>query len=258
MKIASLASMTVAPVMVQTSPSNEINRIINEGMRLFREGSGESLRNAIGQFKKALRLARSANAQDKQALSLLTLGRIPNRLGEKQKALEYYNRALPLRRAVGDRSDESTTLNNIRLVYDSLGEKKKALEYYNQALSLSRALGSRSGEAAILNNIGSVLTAQNQPQLAIVFYKKSVTSYETLRQDIRTLPKETQQTYTKSVELPDRVPADLLLKNDRILEAQQVLDLLKVQELNLSTRQNRMACNSCVVGCSSWNMASLI
>jgi CHAT domain-containing protein len=84
----------------------------------------------------------------------------------------------------------------------------------------------------MLNNIGSVLTAQDQPELAIVFFKQSVANYEILRQNIRTLPKENQKSYTKTVESTYRSLADLLIKADRILEAQQVLDLLKVQELN--------------------------
>ncbi|NJR53578.1 MAG: CHAT domain-containing protein [Acaryochloris sp. CRU_2_0] len=44
-------------------------------------------------------------------------------------------------------------------------------------------------------------------------------------------PKEIQQTYTQSVASAYRTLADLLLEQDRVLEAQQVLDLLKVQEL---------------------------
>jgi len=292
--------------------TSELDRAIAEGIRLFQEGSAESLRKAIVQLEKALELARSAQAKDKQALSLFWLGRlnddlgekskainyynqalpliraVGNRggeattlnniggvydaLGEKPKALEYYNQALPLYRAVGDRSGEATTLNNIGYVYSALGEKPKALEYYNQALPLMRAVGDRSGEATTLNNIGSVydalgekpkalayynqalpllravgdrsgeattlhnigflLASQKQPELAIVFYKQSVSQYEILRQTLRTLPKATQETYTKTVESTYRELADLLLKADRILEAQQVLDLLKVQELN--------------------------
>lgn len=86
-----------------------------------------------------------------------------------------------------------------------------------------------------------MLASQKQPELAIVFYKQSISIYETLRQDIRTLPKETQQTYTKTIEGTYRELANLLLKADRILEAQQVLDLLKVQELNTYLKNVRGA-----------------
>ena len=132
---------------------------------------------------------------------------------------------------MGDRGGEGRILNNIGSVYDDLGEKKQALDYYHKALPLLRVVGDRAMEAVTLNNIGYLLAAQNQPQLAIIFYKQSVNVYETLREDIKGLSPELQQTYTESVADTYRRLADLLLKQDRILESQRVLDLLKVQEL---------------------------
>ena len=55
---------------------------------------------------------------------------------------------------------------------------------------------------------------------------------ESIRKDIKGLSKEEQKIYLSTVEETYRDLADLLLKQDRILEAQQVLDLLKVQELS--------------------------
>jgi CHAT domain-containing protein/Tfp pilus assembly protein PilF len=196
---------------------------------------------ALNYYNQALPLSRAVGDRGGEATLLINIGSIYSDLGEKQNALDYYNQGLPILRAVGDRSGEAATLNNIGGVYSKLGEKQKALDYYNQALPIVRAVGYRSGEAGTLNNIGYLLASQNQPQLSIVFLKQSVTIYETLRQDIRTLPKETQQTYTKTIEGTYRKLADLLLKADRILEAQQVLDLLKVQELNTYLKNVRGA-----------------
>ncbi len=266
MGIEAIGFPEVAIAQQQTS---EIDRAIDEGFRLFKEGSAESLRKAIGQFEKALELARSAKAQDKQSLLLLALGTLHNALGEKQKALDFYNQSLPLYRAVGDRSGEAGTLNNIGLVYDALGEKQKALDFYTQSLPLWRAVVNRSGEGTTLNNIGSVYAASGekqkaldfytqslplsravgdrsgeattlnniavllnkQPDVSIVFYKQSVNLYESLRKDIRKLPRETQEIYTSSVAGTYRRLADTLLTQERIREAQSILELLKVQEL---------------------------
>ncbi len=173
----------IAQTIAQNSMS-EIDAVIAEGRRLFKEGSAESLRKAIMQFERSLQLSQTAKALDKQALSALALGRIYSALGEKQQALESYNQALPLLRAVGDRGGEAVTLNNIGRVYDDLGEKQKALDYYNQALPLYRAVGDRDGEAKTLNNVAFVLADQKQPQLAIVFFKQSVSLYESLRQNL--------------------------------------------------------------------------
>jgi CHAT domain-containing protein/Tfp pilus assembly protein PilF len=187
---------------------------------------------ALEYLNQALPLLREVGNRFGEAGALYNIGAIYSELGEKQEALEYLSQALPLLRAVGNRAEEARTLTNIGRLYSDLGEKQKALDYYNQALPMSRAVGDRSGEAWMLNNIAFLLASQKQPELAIVFYKQSVSQYEILRQNIRTLPKETQETYTKTVEHTYRNLADLLLKADRVLEAQQVLDLLKVQELN--------------------------
>lgn len=60
---------------ISQQSTSEIDRAIAEGSRLFEEGSKESLRKAIGQVEKALELARSAKAKDKQALSLFFFGK---------------------------------------------------------------------------------------------------------------------------------------------------------------------------------------
>ena len=187
---------------------------------------------ALDYLQQSLPLSQAVGDRSQEATTLNNIGRVYDALGEKQKALDYYQQALPLFRALAYRFGEAATLNNIGLVYSDLGEKQKALDYYQQALTLSRAVGNRSGEATTLNNIAALLQKQKQPQLAIIFYKQSVNVYETLRGDIKGLSKELQQTYTESVAYTYRNLSDLLLEQDRILEAQRVLDLLKVQELD--------------------------
>ncbi|MDY7022653.1 MAG: CHAT domain-containing protein, partial [Cyanobacteriota bacterium] len=117
------------------------------------------------------------------------------------------------------------------LAYRSLGQYQKAIEFFQQSLAIAREIGDRSGEANSLDNIGFLLEQQNQPELAITFLKQSVNVTETIRQDIGGLPRELQESYTETVESRYRRLADLLLKENRVLEAQRVLDLLKVQEL---------------------------
>ena len=110
-----------------------------------------------------------------------------------------------------------------------------ALNSYDQSLGLMQSLGDHAGEARIFSNIGYLLDDQGKTELAIVFFKASVNKYETIREDLQNLPEDLQgqqQTYTDSIDGNYRKLADLLLQQGRILEAQQVLDLLKVQELD--------------------------
>ena len=158
----------------QPANSDAAQQVYQEAIELFKQGTAESLRQAIPKFEQAVILYRQAGEKGSEAVSLLALGRVYDSLGEKQKALEYYNQALPLYRAVGDRGGEALTLNNIGLVYDSLGEIQKALEYYNQALPLRRVVGDRGGEARTLNNIGLVYRSLGEKQKALEYYNQAL------------------------------------------------------------------------------------
>jgi tetratricopeptide (TPR) repeat protein len=154
----------------QAQVSDQLQKAIDEGTRLLREGSKASLTAAISQFEQALKLSQAEGQKAQRAVASLRLGRTYDSLGEKTKALEFFNQALPLYRAVGDRGGEATTLNNIGRVYSALGQKPKALKFYNQALPLYRAVGNRGGEATTLNNIGSVYSDVGEKSKALEFY----------------------------------------------------------------------------------------
>jgi len=210
----------------------------------YKAGEGTLLDNigavydSLGQYPKALEFYQQALAIRKEVgdkagegTTLNNIGGVYNYLGQYPKALEFYQQALAIRKEVGDKATEGRTLTNIGAVYDSLGQYPKALEFYQQALAILKEIGDKATEGTTLNNIGYLLAKQNQPELAIVFYKQSVNVREAIRQDLRVLPKEQQQSYTQTIAYTYRSLADLLLKQDRVLEAQKVLDLLKVQEL---------------------------
>ncbi len=103
---------------------------------------------------------------------------------------------------------------------------------FQQALAIAREIGDRRIEGYALADLGIVLSKAKRPELAILFYKQSINVREAIRKDISKLDKDIQKSYLATVESTYRDLADLLLKQDRILEAQQVLDLLKVEELN--------------------------
>lgn len=167
-----------------------------------------------------------------EGTTLNNIGHVYTDQGQYPKALEFLSQALAIHQEIGDKAGEGTTLNNIGAVYNALRQYTKALEFFSQALAILTEIGDKPSEGTNLSNIGSLLAAQNQPELAIVFYKQSVNTTEAIRKDLRVLPKEQQQSYTETVAYTYRRLADLLLKQDRVLEAQRVLDLLKVQELD--------------------------
>jgi CHAT domain-containing protein/Tfp pilus assembly protein PilF len=164
------------PKIAQSSTTNKekADSIVAEGMELYRQGTADSLRQAIKKWEEALSLYQMVGDRGGEATTLNNIGAVYRALGEKQKALNFYNQALPLYRAVGDRGGEAVTLNNIGLVYSDLGEKQKALEFFNQALPIRRAVGDRGGEATTLTNIGAVYDALGEKQKALNFYNQAL------------------------------------------------------------------------------------
>jgi CHAT domain-containing protein/tetratricopeptide (TPR) repeat protein len=210
-----------------------------------RRGEGRTLNNmagvcdSLGDSQQALEYYRQALAIRQEIGDRAGVGRILNNIGvlyrqqaEYSQAQEYFERALPIFQEIGDRASFNSTLNSLGALYESVGKYPEALASYQQALAIASEIGDKNGARKALSNIGFVLARQNQPELGIVFYKQAVNITEAIRQDLRQLSREQQESYTETVADTYRSLADLLLRQNRVLEAQQVLDLLKVQELD--------------------------
>lgn len=185
---------------------------------------------ALAYYEQALPMHRAVGDRSGEAETLGRFGKVYDELGERQKALDRFAQALAIHRAVIDRWREAVTLRHIGKVYSNLGERQKALGYYEHALPIDRVVGNRTGEAKTAENLMWEWNALSKPRLAIFYGKQAVNLYQQLRGDIRGLPKELQHTYLKTVEGTYRSLADLLVAQERLPEAQQVLDLLKQEE----------------------------
>ncbi|NCJ07586.1 CHAT domain-containing protein [Synechococcales cyanobacterium C] len=173
-------------------------------------------------MKKSLRLS---------LLSFLMVGADFTESGAWGNQASQWSRGMVLAQTLGvELEQQADQLNQAGIALYQQGEVQAALAQFQKAAEIYKRLGDRSGEATTLNNIGWIFS-ETQPELAIIFLKQSVNTTESLRDEIRGLPTDLQQTYTQTVEFSYRKLADLLLQADRVLEAQQVLDLLKVQEL---------------------------
>jgi CHAT domain-containing protein/Tfp pilus assembly protein PilF len=185
---------------------------------------------ALEYYEKALPINRAIGDREGEATTLNNIGRVYDTFGQKQKALEYFEKALLIMRTDGYRAGEATTLNNIGGVYDELGQKQKALEYYEKALLIKRAIGDRAGEATTLNNIMFYWVSLKNTYLSIYYGKRSVNAFQNLRSFIRGLKKEVQTSYIETKKGTYRDLANLLITAGRISEAQDVMDILKIQE----------------------------
>ncbi|MEA5466939.1 CHAT domain-containing protein [Leptothoe sp. PORK10 BA2] len=191
---------------------------------------------ALDYLEQSLALTRELGDRGSEAITLGNIGNIYYLLGDYPQALDYQEQSLALTRELGDRAGEANALGNIGNIYDSLGDYPQALDYLEQSLALTRELGNRAGEALILGNIGYLFEAEAEPELAIIFFKEAVNGYEEIRKDNQVFEQALQDSYTAKVEDTYRALANLLLEQGRIPEAQQVLDLLKIEELREFTR----------------------
>src|SRR5688500_11217574 len=136
-----------------------------------------------------------------------------------------------LHRAIEDKSSEAVTLSNLGSVYSKTKENQKALESFNQALIIQRIISNKPDEAITLYRLANFWESTGNPYLAIFYGKQSVNKYQELRGELKGFDVETQRTYLKTVELVYRKLAGILISEGRIAEAEQVLAMLKEEEL---------------------------
>jgi CHAT domain-containing protein len=209
-----------------------------------RRGEGKALENlgnayaylskyqqAIEVYQQALVIYQQIGDRNGEATALGNLGNAFNAIGQHQKAIDYLQQTLEIVQTIKDRQAEGATLGNLGNAYYALKQYEKALDLYRQHLVVVRQIGERKGEANANAAIAATLVNLNQTSLAIAFYKSSIGITESIRKDIQSLGKEDRQSYLQTVADRYRHLADLLLNQGRVIEALQVLDLLKVQEL---------------------------
>jgi CHAT domain-containing protein/Tfp pilus assembly protein PilF len=186
---------------------------------------------ALEFYNQALPVSRAIGDRAGEANALSNIGGIYYSRGETQKALELYNQVLSINRDIDRRKGEAGALNDIALVFNAIGEKQKALEFYNNALPLERAIGDKVGEANTLINLMVLWRDDKKPGLAIFYGKRALNTYQQLRSNLQGMEEALQKTYLKTIEGRYRSLADLLITQGRLSEAEQVLALLKTEEL---------------------------
>ncbi len=188
-------------------------------------------KEAIAFFQKAKAIYQEIGNELGVAITLDNIGSTYSRLSQVEQAIAFHQQSLAVYEKVRDRTGIGVSLNNLGRAYANLNKQTDAIAAYQKALNIVREVGDRSTESVVLANIGDLLAQQKQTELAIAFLKQSVNVRESIRQSIRMLPREDRAAYKQSVAYTYRHLAKLLLQQGRIYEAIQILDLLKVQEL---------------------------
>ena len=207
----------------------------------------------IGNYARAINYYEQSLAitpRDQGGYTLGGLGDVYYALGNYAKAIEYHDQSLAIALTLKDQQEaERGALESLAKDYQALGNYAKAIKYSQKLLEISSDKYLGGDRASAFSGFGQALQKQKQPELAIVFYKQAVNILESIRQELReSQQSELAQRYlTEGLRafgqkaersqtegdrgIPYRNLADLLLQQNRVMEALQVLDLLKVQEL---------------------------
>ena len=191
---------------------------------------------AIEFHQQSLAIKREIGDRRGESNALGNLGLAYNDLGDYPRAIEFHQQHLAISREIGNRRGEANSLGNLGNAYDALGDYPRAIEFYQQTLAIFRGIKDEANEGRTLSNLAFTLDRMGQPELAIILFKQSVNVREGIRSRNRTLSTDLQESYTQTVAGSYRKLADLLIEQGRIAEAQQVLELLKLEELNEFSR----------------------
>lgn len=201
-----------------------------------------NLAAALNHYQQSLDITQANGAIGLQARAFSGIGEIYLKQSQPQKALPLLQQALDIQQQVGARQNAAETLNIIGQAQRN--QPQLAQASLQQSLAIAQQIGDRPTEAKALGQLAALYQQQNQPEIAIALYKQSVNTYETVRSGLTQLDRGLQQSYADSIADPYRTLAELLLQQNRILEAQRVLDLLKIQELDDYLRNVRSGSNS--------------
>jgi CHAT domain-containing protein/Tfp pilus assembly protein PilF len=241
---------------------NNIGRLYND--------LGEH-QTALDYYNQALPIWREVGNRSGEALALSDIGRAYADLGQPAKALDFQTQALPIFREVGSRRGEAMTLNNLGRDHSEMNDAQQAYDLDLQALAIWREVKDQRDEAQDLMTIAwayslmkqpdlsftSAIAAlglakatadpqiegnienslmigfrkQNRPEEAIFFGLRAVNDYEQIRKNILGMEKEVQAGFAQSRSGAYRMLAELLVEAGRLGQAEQILDLLKEQEL---------------------------
>lgn len=194
------------------------NKLVN--LNAIKEHNYRETAQALPQKNSQLEVKR-LNAE---AIKLLRTNRSP-------QALQTLQKALLLTTDTGERFLEAVTLNNIGRVYQKQRQYSQALKYYQQALFINKELGDRVQLGKTYSNIGYLFDIQNRPDLAVFFYKHCLINREIARLVPAALEVK-PDAYSITVAQTYRTLAERLLRSQgQISQAQRVMDLLKVEEL---------------------------
>jgi CHAT domain-containing protein len=190
------------------------------------DANGED-QEALQYYFEALNVESKLGLSGGDSVIISNIGRAYQKLGDRPKALQYYDRALALEDARDYKHNKMYTLSYVGDLYKDMGDRAHALREYEAALALAVPLIDPIGKAGVCSRLMTYWRAENKLPLGIFYGKQAIGLYQQVRKTIVDLNTSLQLAFVTSRAPVYRELADLLISDGRLLEAEQVLNLLK-------------------------------
>lgn len=199
--------------------------------------------DADREFNAALTIQRRVlpNLSFEIATTLRSQGLLAMNAGDAQTARAHFEDALSIeRRTVGDsHPDAGLTLLGLSRAKQALGEGAEAHACLEAALRIALLENGVGLRDAVYHALSREQAQQGRVSSAIYFGKQAVNAIQRQRGALTPLEPKLQDSFLTSKEEVYRDLADLLVQAGRLGEAQQVVDLLKAEELaQFTLREN--------------------
>jgi len=223
------------------------------------------LSESLSYFNQALQLKHHAGDVASEAETLGAMAGVYRDTGWPAVALRSYLRVLQIYRRTGDVPWQVITLNNLGMIEADMHQKTLARSYYMQSMALAPkagdpvtpaysewGIGELEQAGALSSYIQSVRLARefehadlegevdsslmdhfrslHQLNVAIFFGKRAVDRFQSLRRSMGDMSNDITSAFLQRKSATYRTLAELLIDQGRLIEAQQVLDLLKIQQ----------------------------
>lgn len=147
------------------------------------------------------------------------------------RARRYLEDAYGIAKRERIRDYQSIAARRLATLLLIVGEDAKAVELLNDSLISSRSSGLLAQEAGALTGLMDASLSLGNSGAATFYGKSAVNVYQQLRKKIADLTPEERVKYLSTIEATYRKLAAMLIEQGRIGEAEQVLTMLKEEEL---------------------------
>jgi CHAT domain-containing protein len=202
---------------------------ILEGLASSYATTGD-VNRAIGLYREAHAIADKLGNRQLQATILMKVSFLARRNGKVEDAARLLEQALPLARQSHDLSVTVGAMLELVDAYDALGNALRASALMQEALRSAQAAQDVALRGRVLATAMSRASREGKVETAIFYGKGAITAYQRIQAGLNGLPDYLTEHYKNSRKGTYEELARLLMSVNRVDEAQEILDLLKLRE----------------------------